>query len=216
MRVLPPPLTAARLAEETGVSLRSLYRDIDALRAAGARIEGERGYGYRLTEDFALPPQTFERIEIEALVLGLNEVRHISDPALAKAAEAVLAKVAATLPDEREQQMFHAVSQVYRPQSRYAVPLDMTLLRESCWAEQAVAIRYRDEQGQETERTVYPLSLAYSERVLAVLAWCCLRQDFRIFRADRIAAAVRTGESFRPRRASMLRDYLAQLRFRES
>jgi predicted DNA-binding transcriptional regulator YafY len=211
MRVLPAPLTAARLAGETGVSLRSLYRDIESLRAAGARIEGERGYGYRLTEDFALPPQTFERIEIEALVLGLNEVRHMGDPALADAAISVLAKVAATLPDEREQQMFHAVSQVYRPDVRYGFAVDMGIVRESCWAEQAVAIRYRDEHGAETERTIYPLSLAYSERVLAVLAWCCLRQDFRIFRADRIQAAVRTGESFRPRRVSLLRSYLAQL-----
>jgi predicted DNA-binding transcriptional regulator YafY len=50
MRVMPAPITAARLAEEMGVSLRSLYRDIDSLRAAGARIEGERGYGYRLVE----------------------------------------------------------------------------------------------------------------------------------------------------------------------
>ena len=40
MRELPAPFTAARLAEETGVSLRSLYRDIDSLRAAGARIDG--------------------------------------------------------------------------------------------------------------------------------------------------------------------------------
>jgi predicted DNA-binding transcriptional regulator YafY len=211
MRVLPAPLTAARLAEETGVSLRSLYRDIDSLRAAGARIEGERGYGYRLTEDFALPPQTFERIEIEALVLGMNEVRHMGDPALADAAVSVLAKVAATLPDEREQQMFHAISQVYRPNARYGFAIDMSTLRESCWAEEAAAIRYRDEHGAWTERTIYPLSLAYSERVLAVLAWCCMRQDFRIFRADRIEAAVRTGESFRPRRASLLRSYLEQL-----
>ena len=211
MRVLPAPLTAARLAEETGVSLRSLYRDIDSLRAAGARIEGERGYGYRLVEDFALPPQTFDRIEIEALVLGLGEVQHLGDPALARAAVAVLAKVAATLPDEREQQLFHAISQVYRPNARYEFAVDMGIIRESCWAEAAVAIRYGDEHGAETERTIYPLSLAYSERVLAVLAWCCLRQDFRIFRADRIRAAVRTGESFRPRRASLLRTYLAQL-----
>lgn len=170
MRVLPTPLTAARLAEETGVSLRSLYRDIDSLRAAGARIEGERGYGYRLTEDFALPPQTFDRIEIEALVLGLNEVRHMGDPALAEAAGSVLAKVSATLPDEREQQMFHAVSQVYRPDARYSASVDMGLLRETCWAEAVVAIRYRDEHGAETERTIYPLALAYSEHVLAVLA----------------------------------------------
>ena len=51
MRTLPKPVTAARLAEETDVSVRSLYRDIASLRAAGARIDGERGHGYRLSED---------------------------------------------------------------------------------------------------------------------------------------------------------------------
>src|SRR3954468_1661 len=118
MRVMPTPITAARLAEETGVSLRSLYRDIDSLRAAGARIEGERGYGYRLVEDYALPPQTFDRAEIEAIALGLAEVQHMGDPALAKAAISVWAKVAATLPDDGEQHLFHAISQVYRPDVR--------------------------------------------------------------------------------------------------
>ena len=165
-----------------------------------------------MLEDFALPPQTFDRIEIKALVLGLNEVRHMGDPALADAAVSVLAKVAATLPDEREQQMFHAVSQVYRPNARYGFAIDMEALRESCWVEEAVAIRYRNEHGAQTERTIYTLSLAYSDRLLAVLTCCCTRQDFRIFRADRIQAAVRNGESFRPRRASLLRSYLEQLK----
>jgi len=80
MRTVSAPITAARLATETGVSLRSLYRDIEALRAAGARIEGERGYGYRLTEDPALPPQMLDRDEIEELALGLAEVRVWGDP----------------------------------------------------------------------------------------------------------------------------------------
>lgn len=212
MRVMAPPITAARLAEETGVSLRSLYRDIDSLRAAGARIEGERGYGYRLVEDFALPPQTFDRIEIEALVLGLGEVQHLGDPELAAAARSALAKVAATLPDEREQQMLHAVSQVYRPQARYALGVDMGLVRQCCWREEALAIRYADADGAVTERIIRPLALAYHQHVLAVLAWCCLREDFRIFRADRIEAALRTGESFRPQRASLLRTYLGRLK----
>lgn len=66
---MPAPITAGRLAEETGVSPRSIYRDIDALRAAGAQIEGERGYGYRLMEDVALPPQTLDEVEIEALII---------------------------------------------------------------------------------------------------------------------------------------------------
>ena len=212
MRELPAPLTAARLAEETGVSLRSLYRDIDSLRAAGARIEGERGYGYRLTEDYALPPQTFDRMEIEALALGMAEVLQMGDPALVKAATAVMAKVAATLPDEGEQHLFHAVSQVYRLEARYPSSPDLNTIRQGCWTEEAVSIHYADKGGKLTQRTILPLSISYLDRKLMVLAWCCLRKGFRMFQADRISDAILTTESFRPRRVSMLRTYLAELR----
>lgn len=215
MRVLPAPLTAARLAEETGVSLRSLYRDIDCLRAAGARIEGERGYGYRLIEDYALPPQTLDRLEIEALVLGMAEVRNMGDPALAEAAVSVMAKVAATLPDDREQYLVHAVSKAYRPETRYPPARDLSLIRQACWREQALAIRYGDEQRAITERTILPLAIVYSERRLVVLAWCCLREAFRMFRVDRMLQASAAGTSFRPRRASLLRTYLEELEARD-
>ena len=210
MRVLPAPVTGARLAEETGVSLRSLYRDIDSLRAAGARIEGERGYGYRLTEDYALPPQTFDRAEIEALALGLAEVQHMGDPRLADAATSVLAKVAASLPNDREQYLFHAVSHVYRPQPRYPA-VDMSLIRAACWNEEALTIRYVDKGDAATQRDILPLAIVYADNSLAVLAWCCLRQDFRIFRPERMLSITAGGPSFRPRRAAMLRDYLAHL-----
>lgn len=210
MRVLPAPVTATRLAEETGMSQRSIYRDIDSLRAAGARIEGERGFGYTLTEDYALPPQTFDRMEIEALALGLAEVRHMGDPALAEAAAAVLAKVAATLPDDREQQLFHAVSRVYRPDARF-VSADMATLRRACWDERALRIVYADKGDAVTERVIWPLAVVYAERSLVVLAWCCLRQDFRMFRPERMRDVAAEGTSFRPRRAVLLRQYLAQL-----
>lgn len=208
---MPAPVTAARLAEETGVSLRSLYRDIDSLRAAGARIEGERGYGYRLIEDYSLPPQTFDREEIEAIALGLAEVRHMGDPALAKAAISVLAKVAATLPDDREQQLFHAISQVFRPDARYAAAGDMDTIRDACWKEQALAIRYVDKGDAVSERTILPLAVMYTDRTLTVLAWCCLREDFRMFRTDRITEITAAGTSFRPRRVILLRTYLGAL-----
>lgn len=211
MRVMPAPITAARLAEETGVSLRSLYRDIDSLRAAGARIEGERGYGYRLVEDYALPPQTFDRTEIEAIALGLAEVRHMGDRALADAATSVLAKVAASLPDDREQQLFHAISRVYRPEARFEPAANMDALRDACWREEALEIDYVDKGGGVSQRTIYPLAIVYAERALLVLAWCCLRQDFRMFAPDRITGMARSGASFRPRRAALLRDYLGRL-----
>lgn len=213
---MPAPITAARLAEETEVSLRSLYRDIDSLRAAGARIEGERGYGYRLVEDYALPPQTFDRTEIEAIALGLAEVQHMGDPALARAAASVLAKVAATLPDDREQQLFHAISQVYRPDARFAALPFVDEVRQACWAELALAIEYRDKSGAVSERTILPLALVYTEGALTVLAWCCLREGFRMFRLERMSAAEIAGTSFRPKRAAMLREYLAELSAREA
>lgn len=102
-------------------------RDNDAARAARARIEGERGYDYRLIEDYALPPPTVDRAEIEAMALGMAEVRSMADP--------VLAKIAATLPDDREQYLVHAISQVFRPTPRDAPSPHMEAVRAPCWGE---------------------------------------------------------------------------------
>ena len=64
------PVTGARLAEDLGVSLRTIYRDIRSLIEEGANIEGEAGVGYVLRPGFLLPPLMFSDDEIEPLVLG--------------------------------------------------------------------------------------------------------------------------------------------------
>lgn len=218
LRTLPAPVTAAQLAAETGVSVRSIYRDIDSLRSGGAEIGGERGFGYTLVEDGTLPPQTFSRIEIEALMLGLAEVRHMGDPALTAAAATVLGKVAATLPSLGQQHLLHAVSQVHRFQERYPplpdMRIDIHIIREACWREQALAIGYTDREGAASSRTIWPLAIVYLENMLVVLARCCLRDDFRMFRLERITAVAATGDSFRPRRAALLREYQGVLNWR--
>jgi predicted DNA-binding transcriptional regulator YafY len=211
LRSLPAPVTAARLAEATEVSVRSIYRDIAALRASGARIDGEAGYGYALEEDPALPPQSFTRLEIEALLLGLGEVRQSGDTELAQAAESVAAKVIARLPERQAREAAHAVLRVYRHRPRAVRQAALSVLREAAWEERAVDLAYRDEAGQVTRRRVWPLTVAYLDEVLLMVAWCCLRQDFRRFRLDRVEAAEPTEESFRPRRVPLLRDYVATL-----
>lgn len=210
-RRLPPPVTAARLAEETGVSMRTLYRDINSLRVAGARIDGEAGFGYRLTEDPALPPQMFDRLEVEALVLGLSDVAAYGDTALAEAARTALTKITARLPDRVAEQAAHAVSSVYRF-DRDRAPDILAPLRQACWEERAVDIDYRDAEGARTHRRIWPLSVTFVEQRQVILAWCCLRQDFRKFFPERMDEVRGTPESFRPRRVPLLRAYIALLR----
>lgn len=212
IRVLPKPVTAARLALETGVSPRTLYRDIEALRAGGALIDGAAGVGYTLTEDPALPPQMFSQLEIEALVLGLAEVRHMGDTDLTQAAEAALSKIVATLPQRVQRQAVHAVSRSIKFNPRPKVPPHVTLLRTATWNETEVRFLYTDLTGQETLREIWPLAMVYFDNALMCLAFCQLRQDFRRFHLDRIQALELTGISFRPRRVPMLRDYIAQVR----
>ena len=212
MRTLPQPVAAHVLAERLEVSERTLYRDIDTLRAGGALIDGAPGLGYTLTEDPALPPQMFTQLEVEALVLGLAHVRFAGDPALIDASEAALAKVVATLPERVQRQALHAVLQVYRFNRPPEPPPIMGVIRQACWDEQALDMIYTDAGGELTERRIWPLSIVFLDNSQMLLAWCCLRQDFRKFILSRIRAVSRTDESFRPRRVSLLRDMIEELR----
>ncbi len=212
LRTLPQPITAARLAEETEVSPRTLYRDIETLRAGGALIDGAAGLGYTLTEDPALPPQMFTRLEVEALVLGLAEVRLAGDPALAKAAEAAQAKIIATLPERIQRQAIHAVQQTYRFEKRAPAPATLPLIRHACWDERALDITYQDRADAQTQRRIWPLSVVFLDRTLMLLAFCTLRQGFRRFRLEAMAEVTLTDASFRPRRVPLLREFVFELK----
>src|SRR6187401_3324134 len=96
------PVTGEVLAEGLGVSLRTLYRDIESLRVQGAVIEAEAGVGYVLRPGFTLPPLMFSHEEIQALLLGMRWVAGSGDAALSDAAGNALAKIAAVLPEDIE------------------------------------------------------------------------------------------------------------------
>ena len=91
----------------------------------------------------------------------------------------------------------------YHLEPRYPSSPDLSTIRQGCWHEQAATIRYAGKSGAVTERTILPLDIADLDRKLMVLAWCCLRNAFRMLRADRVSDANLAGESLRPRRASM-------------
>ncbi|WP_343502971.1 helix-turn-helix transcriptional regulator [Alloyangia pacifica] len=211
MRRLPSPVTAATLAQETGVSERTLYRDIGSLRGLGAVIDGEAGYGFTLIEDPHLPPLSFDEDELEALVLGLREVEALADPALAHAARNALAKLRARLPERQAHQLRHAVLTAHRFSPPAEPTIDAARLRCACREERHIRFDYRDAQGAATQREVKPLSLLLLDNSHCLIAWCLLRADYRTFRLDRMAGMEVLETSFRPERVPMLRGFMARM-----
>lgn len=202
--------TAARLAARLEVSERTIYRDVADLAASGVPIEGEAGVGYRL-RGFDLPPLMFEGQEIEALVFGARMVESWGDGELAAAARDALDKIAAVLPRGRahlvEETRLYAPTHRERPAER----LPLASLRRAIRERRRVFLRYGDEAGRETERTVRPLALAFYPPVWLLLGWCELRDDFRNFRVDRCRAIELRSETFEPEPGRRLEDYLARL-----
>lgn len=213
LRRLPPPVTAQQLAYDMDVSLRTVYRDIDALRGLGAVIDGEAGFGFTLIEDASLPPLAFEDDELEALVLGLRDVAIIGDPALSKAAESALAKIQARVPPRQAHRLEHATLDVQRWYRPAPPAIDVGVLRQATWDEYCVSFDYEDAQSRQTSRTVKPLGIVYWDSSNLLLSWCLLRDDFRHFRLDRMLNLTVTDQSFRPHRVRLLREHIA--RFRE-
>lgn len=211
LRSLPAPATASQLAEATGVSPRTLYRDIDTLRGLGAVIDGEAGFGYTLVEDAHLPPLGFKDDELEALVLGLREVAAVGDPALAEAARSALTKLRARLPEAQAHRLRHSVLVAHRFNPPALPAIDSGVLREACWDERIVAFSYTDKSGAPTRREVKPLSIMLFDQSHCLLSWCLLRDNYRAFRLDRMGDLVVTDRSFRPGRVPLLKTYLENL-----
>lgn len=208
MRGRRTAITAEQLAQALEVSVRTLYRDIQALILAGVPIEGEAGVGYRLRPGFQLPPLMFDPQEILALLVGTRMVRAFTDPQLAQASLRAEQKIRAILPEILQQK---AEQQPYRiPVLARDEPLREIhgRLRLACEQRQKMQIDYTDEKGTLSRRVIWPLGmLGWGDR-WTLLAWCELREDYRNFRFDRINAMEETGESFPQRADRSLRHYL--------
>jgi predicted DNA-binding transcriptional regulator YafY len=177
------PVAGVVLAEEMGVSLRSLYRDIETLKSMGAAIDGEAGLGFQLRADYFMPPLMFSDEEVEALVLGLRLLMQGPDQEMARTARDASSKISAVLPPERRNEMEFVGLFAIPP---YNLPMANPLadLRRAMREERQVTLGYRDNQGQVTDRTVYPIALGYFEHHQVLMAFCTLRQDYRSFRID--------------------------------
>jgi predicted DNA-binding transcriptional regulator YafY len=203
------PVSGAVLAETLGISLRTLYRDIETLKAQGAHIDGEPGLGYVLRPGFMLPPLMFSEEEIEAIVLGSRWVADRADPALSAAARSALAKVAAVLPSDLKAGLDTSALLFGPGQAIAAGDTELPVIRAAIRTESKLRIFYLDGKGHSSSRTVWPFALGFFDRVRIVVAWCELREGFRHFRTDRIAKVQVLGKRYPRRRGVLLKEWRA-------
>jgi predicted DNA-binding transcriptional regulator YafY len=202
-------VTAKTLAERLEVSERTIYRDIQDLMTSGIPVEGEAGVGYCLRRGYQVPPLMFDEQELQALVFGADVAKSWGDAAMAQAAERILAKIDAVLPERLRPQL--ASQRLTVPDVRMSEATARMLgdVRDAINTRTRVFIEYRDAESEASERIVWPLTLAYWGITWTVGAWCELRQDFRTFRIDRIASARALRSNFPDEPGKRLEDYFA-------
>jgi len=198
------PVTADVIAVELETSKRTVYRDIADLAAQRVPIRGEAGVGYVLENGFDLPPLMLTQDEVEAAVLGAQWVASRGDPALARAALDLIAKIAATVPERLRPMALEPATRAIPNHRSPPDSLDMAAARASIHTGRKIRLTYRDEQDRETNRVIWPFAVGYHEAVRVLLGWCELRQDFRSFRTDRVGAADFLEERY-PERPAALR-----------
>ena len=205
--------TGSWLAEQLGVSLRTLYRDIADLSLSGVPIEGEAGVGYRLRYRLDVPPLLFDPAELEALLVGSRMVQAWGDADLAQAATAALAKIHNVLPEllRREAQQ----AQLFIASMPHDRPHHLTELRRAVRKRRIVRMAYAREDGTASERTLWPLGLFFWGRTWTLVGWCLLRDGFRHFRVDRVQQLVVGDETFPDQKGQRLSDFFDEVERKE-
>lgn len=196
---------AADLARATGVSLRTVYRDMDTLAASGVPIEGERGTGYRVTAAITLPPLNLSMAELEALHLGLAAMRQAQDVDLATAAASLATKLDGVLPEGNAPTSLAVYPFADAARGFQHLPK----MRSAIRARQKLALTLAGR-----DRTVRPLQLDYWGRLWTCIVWCDTSRKFDDLRIDQITALRVMPSLFVEEEGKRLSDYRA-LRARE-
>lgn len=199
--------TANELAEVLGVSLRTIYRDVQALSESGVPIRGETGSGYSLMEGYFLPPVSITVEEAVSLLLGAEFIEKRFDPAFRTSAHSSRRKIEAILSRPIREETYRIQGSIRLLQKDEQVTMtrekvNLGIIREAILAGKKLLFTYHkrvaeSEGSRITMRTVSPYGLAHDEQNgWLLLAYCDLRGDIRHFRVSRISDLTVTTDTF--------------------
>jgi len=192
---------AQDIAERFGVSLRTIYRDIKSLEAAGVPIIGEAGVGYSIMDGYRLPPVMFTKEEAGSFVAAEKLMQKYTDAGLGSYFESAMNKVKSVLKGQEKEWIAALEKQVWAAPSNELfnknVPNALEVLFTSIAEQKQVYLQYRSLAADKPEnRNIEPVGVFHENNYWYLLAFCHLRHDYRQFRTDRILEIKRTDISF--------------------
>jgi predicted DNA-binding transcriptional regulator YafY len=191
-------MSARELARELEVSERTIYRDLDALSAAGIPVYAERGArgGIRLSDGYRAALTQLGEEEVRALFVSAADP--LADLGMGGSLRRTLAKLAGALPESKRKTAERARGRIHVDPRRWRHPEQprehLAVLQRALWDDRCVNLHYRDGSGKETTRRIEPLGLVAKAGVWYVVARS--GADMRVFRAERIIAADELSERF--------------------
>lgn len=208
-------LTATQLADYFGVSVRTIYRDIKTLEQAGIPVLTEEGKGYTLMEGYRVPPIMFTETEANALITAEKLMSTSSAKSLRDAYTSAVGKIRAVLQYTAKEKVELLAQRIaISPVAANTVNQTgdtLARIQAALTSFDVLEIAYcpAPNSGQ-TTRMVEPFALYYSQQEnWLLIAFCRLRNDFRMFRLDRITTLTVPGIHFAPHKLT-LAEYLAQ------
>lgn len=188
---------AQELADRFQVSLRTIYRDIRSLEGSGVPILSEAGVGYSIMEGYRLPPVMFTREEAASFVAAEKLMEQMTDKSLGSYFSSAMFKIKSVMRNKDKDWISALESQIVVQSSQVLfnsnVPDALEIIMESIAEQKQMILWYQALEATEPgQRTIEPVGLFHENNFWYVLGFCHLRQDYRQFRADRIAQIRRT------------------------
>lgn len=195
--------TAAQLAELTGVNIRTIYRDMDALSQMEIPLIALTGTdgGYEITDNYFLPAVQFTREEVLALLVAKKLVDAVHPPGFSPHVEAAFLKLRNIMKEEEKTNLERALNRIlFQVASVVPEKRESEYFQEACRAfleGRTLQIRYfSPKKLSESSREIEPRVLFYSDGAWYLVAYCLERKAERTFRLDRIQKLSLTSNSY--------------------
>ena len=198
-----PNQKASELAEQLGVSQRTVHRYFEMLDEMGIPVYSERGPygGFSLVRGYKMPPLVFTLEEAVAVVLGTGIVEELWGDLYREAARGALAKLENLLPEEQAREVDWArgslvVTGMHRANLKAQTPA-LEKLRRAIREHRSVEIYYQSNQvPHPSSRGLDPYALVHRWGWWYVIGLCQVHKEIRTFRVDRITGIALSDSTF--------------------